>query len=65
MKCPHCGAEGNHVVETKSVEKFLRRRRECYKCGKRWTTYEVSINPKVRVTSCWLVDALKNFKTIV
>src|ERR671927_303867 len=42
MKCPFCGFENDKVVdslESKEAES-IRRRRECLKCGKRFTTYE-------------------------
>src|SRR5512136_1088646 len=41
MKCPYCGSEDFKVLETRdSLENTTRRRRECNKCGKRFTTYE-------------------------
>ena len=42
MKCPYCGAEDTEVVETRDSEDLatIRRRRECLKCEKRFTTYE-------------------------
>ena len=42
MKCPECGNFEDKVVETReSKEKnYIRRRRECLKCEKRFTTYE-------------------------
>jgi transcriptional repressor NrdR len=42
MKCPFCSAQENEVVETRVAEegKSLRRRRECFNCKKRFTTYE-------------------------
>lgn len=42
MKCPECANFEDKVVETReSKEKnYIRRRRECLKCGKRFTTYE-------------------------
>ena len=42
MKCPFCGFENDKVVdsrESKEVES-IRRRRECLKCERRFTTYE-------------------------
>lgn len=39
MKCPHCG-KTTKVLESRESEHGLRRRRECEKCGKRFTTYE-------------------------
>ena len=42
MKCPFCGAEETKVTDSRdSSEAFeIRRRRECEKCEKRFTTYE-------------------------
>lgn len=42
MKCPFCGIEESKVVDSRSTEdhKAIRRRRECLKCNKRYTTYE-------------------------
>ena len=41
MRCPYCGHEELKVIDKReSDEKSIRRRRECLKCGKRFTTYE-------------------------
>lgn len=42
MKCPYCGSAESEVVETRTSEDVdtIRRRRECLKCKKRFTTYE-------------------------
>ena len=42
MKCPYCGFKEDKVVDSRATqEEFaIRRRRECLKCGKRFTTYE-------------------------
>jgi transcriptional repressor NrdR len=41
MKCPYCGSEDFKTLETRdSLENTVRRRKECAKCGKRFTTYE-------------------------
>ncbi len=41
MKCPFCGNRETKVIDKRvSEEKTNRRRRECLKCGKRFTTYE-------------------------
>ncbi|MEK7186203.1 MAG: transcriptional regulator NrdR [Patescibacteria group bacterium] len=42
MKCPYCGSRETEVVETRDSEDLetIRRRRECIKCQKRFTTYE-------------------------
>lgn len=42
LKCPFCGYEESKVVDSRSTEDdmAIRRRRECLKCNKRYTTYE-------------------------
>lgn len=42
MKCPFCGYKEDKVIDSRSSEegRSIRRRRECLKCKKRFTTYE-------------------------
>ena len=42
MKCPFCSHPDTQVVETREAEDggFIRRRRQCGGCDKRFTTYE-------------------------
>ena len=42
MKCPFCSNADTQVVETRVAEdgEFIRRRRQCASCEKRFTTYE-------------------------
>lgn len=42
MKCPYCATNETKVVDkrNKDDEGIIRRRRECLKCHKRFTTYE-------------------------
>lgn len=42
MKCIYCGHEESKVLDSRSTDETnsIRRRRECLKCGKRFTTYE-------------------------
>ena len=42
MKCPYCNFEETQVIDTRETENLetTRRRRECNKCNKRFTTYE-------------------------
>ncbi|HZP23024.1 MAG TPA: transcriptional regulator NrdR [Terriglobales bacterium] len=42
MKCPFCGHENDKVVDSRESKEgeSIRRRRECLKCEKRFTTYE-------------------------
>ena len=42
MKCPFCGHTEDRVVDSRVGRdgEFIRRRRECLKCARRYTTYE-------------------------
>ena len=42
MRCPFCDNEDTKVIGSRPIDdgKAIRRRRECEKCGKRFTTYE-------------------------
>ena len=42
MKCPYCGFVESKVIDSRPTDENerIRRRRECMKCGKRFTTYE-------------------------
>ena len=43
MKCPFCGYEESKVIDSRPTDEGekIRRRRECLKCEKRFTTYEM------------------------
>jgi hypothetical protein len=70
MKCPFCSIAETQVVETRMAEDgdFIRRRRQCAHCEKRFTTYErpdVNFPRSSRRTaaasttsapSCWLLQ---------
>lgn len=45
MKCPFCGNEDSKVIDSRPIEDKKRRRRECQKCHKRFTTYEIMEKP--------------------
>lgn len=42
MRCPHCTFKKTKVLDTREVDdkKVMKRRRECFNCKKRFTTYE-------------------------
>ena len=43
MRCPFCGFEESKVIDSRPTDEGerIRRRRECIKCTKRFTTYEI------------------------
>lgn len=42
MRCPYCNSNDNKVVDSRPSDdgSAIRRRRECCKCGERFTSYE-------------------------
>lgn len=52
MKCPFCDTKETQVLESRTSEDGhgLRRRRECSKCNKRFTTYE-----EVKKSVLWII----------
>jgi transcriptional repressor NrdR len=51
LNCPYCGSFDSAVLESRDSEDgaVIRRRRECVKCSKRFTTYERIENIDLRV----------------
>lgn len=51
MLCPYCGFDESNVIESRDAQdgKATRRRRECLKCNKRFTTYERVGNIELKV----------------
>lgn len=49
MRCPYCNHDDTRVVDSRPSEGKKRRRRECPKCGRRFTTYEVVEKPLLMV----------------
>ena len=51
MNCPYCTNEDTSVLESRGLpgEDGIRRRRECKKCGKRFTTHERVVNIDLKV----------------
>lgn len=49
MKCPFCSFEDTKVVDSRPVDGKKRRRRECGRCGRRFTTYEAVEMPVLLV----------------
>ena len=43
MRCPFCKQPDSRVIDSRAADEgtTIRRRRECSKCGRRFTTYEV------------------------
>jgi|SRR5215213_2504044 transcriptional repressor NrdR len=48
MRCPKCECQEDKVIDSRSSKggAAIRRRRECLKCGARYTTYEEVEKPK-------------------
>lgn len=49
MKCPYCGFYEIKVIDSRPRDDRIKRRRECTKCGTRFTTVEVIEKPLLMV----------------
>ncbi len=51
MRCPKCGSSQDKVIDSREAREghAIRRRRECMKCGFRFTTYEIVEREELRV----------------
>jgi transcriptional repressor NrdR len=51
MRCPDCGTDDDHVVDSRPQpgSEAIRRRRECRACGSRFTTFERIERPPLLV----------------
>jgi transcriptional repressor NrdR len=69
MKCPYCGFEDLKVIDSRPVDDKTKRRRECVRCGERFTTYEAVETPILMVEkrdgSVQLFDKTKLINGIV
>ncbi len=52
MRCPYCNGLEDKVVDSRTSQegRAVRRRRECLKCGRRYTTYEYIEEKRLLVT---------------
>src|SRR5262245_35961468 len=51
MRCPKCACQDDKVIDSRASREgaVIRRRRECEKCGHRYTTYEEIERPRLMV----------------
>jgi len=49
MQCTECKKGDTKVIDSRDDQKTIRRRRECLKCGFRFTTYEKIEIPAIKI----------------
>lgn len=49
MECPYCGQLETKVTNSRPVDNKIKRRRECTRCGKRFTTFEIREKPLLMI----------------
>ena len=49
MQCPYCNHDDSKVIDSRTSDNGVRRRRECIRCGLRFTTYENVHRPALLV----------------
>jgi len=48
LQCPHCQQQaGSDVTDSRASADYIRRRRTCGACQRRFTTYELIVDPLV------------------
>jgi transcriptional repressor NrdR len=52
MICPHCGKGRNEVIDTRISNDTIRRRRVCWNCHQRFSTYEILKDDYKRLLNC-------------
>ena len=40
IDCPYCGYQNSKVIDSRGIDRGVRRRRQCLHCGSRFTSYE-------------------------
>lgn len=64
MDCPKCGYHNTLVIDSRNIEYYqtVRRRRECQKCGYRFTTHERILNDEIKEekTARRAIERIKN-----
>lgn len=49
MKCPFCKFPESKVIDSRPKDEKIRRRRECFRCKSRFTTFEIVEKPMLMV----------------
>lgn len=49
MNCPYCRFPESRVIDSRPKDDSIKRRRECIKCGARFTTFELMEKPMLMV----------------
>jgi transcriptional regulator NrdR family protein len=57
MECPHCRSTNSRCTNSRPTDHFIRRRRECYDCGERWSTVEINEEEYNNLRNITLVSA--------
>ena len=58
LECPHCGKRQSSVLDSRgTVNRGIRRRRQCHFCLKRFTTYEVA---EGTIRKTWTAQDIRN-----
>ena len=61
MICPSCESDNTSVYDSRLRQSSIRRRRVCYECHTRFTTYEIVANQHSHETLSKLLATRKKF----
>ena len=66
MKCPFCAEDNTKVIDSRPADdnSSIRRRRQCERCGKRFTTYEkLETIPLVVIKKIWHASLITEIRS--
>jgi transcriptional repressor NrdR len=64
MACPACGSDDGRVVDKRNYPECVYRRRQCHKCGGRYSTYELCVgSPRTVHVLGGTINFVKNANT--
>lgn len=65
MNCPKCGCEKWVVTDSRRHITHITRRKECQKCGNRFTTIEIAELTPENMKSIYLTTDKRKFRKII
>lgn len=66
IRCPNCSTQDNHTTDTRTSKQgdYIRRRRECNVCLKRFTTRERAIE-RSKIADTIAMEAIEEIKAVI
>ena len=65
MKCPKCGCTKLDILDSRKHDTYIKRRKECGKCGNRFTTIEVAELTPENVKAIYMTTDKRKFRKVI